>query len=96
MYMGRVVDPPADQVFARRPTPTPGRAVAHSPLPALPRRAERLGGEPRSPIDPDPHALAGLHGPLPRCKRILRDHAPELVATRPGQAARWPYPIKAL
>jgi oligopeptide/dipeptide ABC transporter ATP-binding protein len=98
MYMGRVVETgPSGQIF-RSPSHPYTRALL-SAIPRLPGHAqgsaERLEGEPRSPVDPDPNACR-LHGRCPLQTHYCATHAPDLVETGPGQAARCHYPIPAL
>ena len=97
MYMGWVVETgPADQVF-RAPTHPYTQALL-SAIPRLPgaRRTapSRLGGEPRSPVDPDPNACR-LHGRCPIQTDYCATHAPPLQPTGPGQAARCHFPLQA-
>ena len=69
-----------------------------SAIPRLPRRAraapERLVGEARSPVDPDPHACR-LHGRCPREAARCAADAPELREVAPGQRARCHFPLEA-
>jgi oligopeptide/dipeptide ABC transporter ATP-binding protein len=69
MYLGRVMEEgPAEQVFAAPAHPYTRALVGAVSVPGRRRgageRPPRLAGEPRSPIDPDPHACR-FHGRCP-------------------------------
>jgi oligopeptide/dipeptide ABC transporter ATP-binding protein len=95
MYLGRIVESgPAQQVFN-----SPAHPYTQALLSAVPKvgggtRGTRVGlpGEPRSPIDPDPH-ICPLYG---RCRRAT-DHCktemPPLREIAPGQFAACHYAV---
>ncbi len=95
MYLGRVVETgPAGQVF-NAPRHPYTRALL-SAIPRLPGAArvarERLDGEPRSPIDPDPRACR-LAGRCPFEAPLCTQGAPELLEVAPGQSVRCHFPL---
>jgi peptide/nickel transport system ATP-binding protein len=97
MYMGKVVESGlAEQVF-KAPSHPYTRALL-SAIPRLPGvargRPERLQGEPRSPVDPDPRACR-LHGRCPRGTDFCATTPPELREVALGQLASCHFPITA-
>jgi oligopeptide/dipeptide ABC transporter ATP-binding protein len=92
MYLGRVAEEgPAHAVFDRAAHPY-ARALAAS----LPRLGEAprpalLVGEPRSPVNPDPHACR-LHGRCPRQTALCIQAMPLLLTTGPGRRAACHHP----
>jgi peptide/nickel transport system ATP-binding protein len=96
MYLGKVVETgPAEQVF-NAPRHPYTRALL-SAIPRLPGNAriarERLEGEPRSPIDPDPFAcrlLGRCRFATERCGQV----PPELREVAQGHLARCHYPLE--
>jgi peptide/nickel transport system ATP-binding protein len=97
MYLGKVVESgPAEQVFNTPRHPYTAALLSAIPrLPGVPRPApERLLGEPRSPVDPDPRACR-LHGRCPRGTDFCAVNPPELCEVAPGQQARCHFPLEA-
>ncbi len=96
MYLGRVVEQgPAEQVF-RAPC-HPYTAALLSAIPRLPGQprppSQLLEGEPRSPVDPDPHACR-LAGRCPREQPLCTRQAPELRDIAAGQRVACHFPIE--
>jgi oligopeptide/dipeptide ABC transporter ATP-binding protein len=98
MYLGHVVESgPADRVFA-----TPAHPYTQALLSAVPKpgaaggRSTRIGlpGEPRSPINPDPH-ICPLYGRCGRATEKCSTAMPALRAVAPGQFVACHYPITA-
>jgi peptide/nickel transport system ATP-binding protein len=95
MYMGKVMESgPAQQVFKAPRHPYTQALISAIPrLPGVARgQPERLQGEPRSPVDPDPHACR-LHGRCPRGTDFCATTPPELREVTPGQFVRCHFPI---
>lgn len=89
MYLGKIVEAgPADQVFA-----APAHPYTRALLDSIPsfepgaRQARlRLGGEPRSPIDPDPK-VCRFYGRCPRGEDLCRSELPGLAGDANRQVA---------
>ena len=86
MYLGKIVElAPVERIFA-----APAHPYTRALLSAIPgeRRFERvrLGGEPRSPIDPDPDACR-FHGRCPIGQELCARSAPELTERHGHTAA---------
>jgi oligopeptide/dipeptide ABC transporter ATP-binding protein len=95
MYLGQIVETgPAEQVFRTPSHPYTAALLSAIPrLPGAPRPPlQRLEGEPRSPVDPDPHACR-LHGRCPREQPRCATEAPELRDIAAGQQARCHFPL---
>jgi len=95
MYLGQVVEEgPAEEVF-RHPRHPYTRALL-SAIPRLPGTPkpppERLPGEPRSPIDPDPMACR-FYGRCPRQEDFCAVRPPALAELSPGHRARCHLPV---
>lgn len=94
MYLGQVVEEgPARKVFAAPRHPYTAALLSARPGPAR-GPILRLEGEPRSPVDPDPHACR-LHGRCPRGTGFCATHPPVLCPVAPGQQARCHFPLEA-
>jgi oligopeptide/dipeptide ABC transporter ATP-binding protein len=96
MYLGHIVESgPADRVFAAPAHPYTQALLSAVPKPgAAGGRSTRIGlpGEPRSPIDPDPH-ICPLYG---RCGRATEKCVTAMPALREiacGRFAACHYPI---
>jgi oligopeptide/dipeptide ABC transporter ATP-binding protein len=98
MYLGHIVESgPADRVFAE-----PRHPYTQALLSAVPKpggaggRSTRIGlpGEPRSPIDPDPH-ICPLYGRCGRAAEKCTTAMPVLREITRGQFAACHYPITA-
>ncbi len=94
MYLGKIVETgPAGAVFA-----SPRHPYTRALVSAIPRigvrdaEAERLDGEPRSPIDPDPRACR-FHGRCPIERGVCATDPPALRALEPGREARCHFPL---
>jgi oligopeptide/dipeptide ABC transporter ATP-binding protein len=95
MYLGRIVETgPAGQVF--RAPRHPYTAALLSAIPRLPGMErpplQRLEGEPRSPVDPDPLACR-LAGRCPREQPRCTQEAPALRDVAAAQQARCHFPL---
>ena len=97
MYLGKIVETGAAEQVFRAPC-HPYTAALISAIPRLPGVArpptQRLEGEPRSPVDPDPHACR-LAGRCPREQPRCTGEAPALRDVAAGQQARCHFPLNA-
>ena len=97
MYMGRIVETgEAQQVFRAPCHPYTAALLSAIPrLPGAPRPPmQRLEGEPRSPVDPDPNTCR-LAGRCPREQKRCTVEPPELRDVAAGQSARCHFPLNA-
>lgn len=97
MYLGQIVETgPAESIF-RAPAHPYSRALL-SAIPRLPGQPrpprERLEGEPKSPIDPDPNACR-FYGRCSRQQDICARVAPQLDEVAPARSARCHFPVGA-
>jgi oligopeptide/dipeptide ABC transporter ATP-binding protein len=95
MYLGRIVESgPAESVFRHPRHPYTQALLSAIPrLPGLARPpAQRLSGEPQSPIDPDPMACR-FYGRCPRQQDVCRVNPPQLDELAPGHSARCHFPV---
>ena len=98
MYLGQAIETgPAEQVF-RAPRHPYTRALL-SAIPRMPGAArpvaERLDGEPRSPIDPDPVACR-LLGRCSRATELCATTTPPMQPVVVDQSARCHHPLEAV
>jgi oligopeptide/dipeptide ABC transporter ATP-binding protein len=80
MYLGKIVESgPADQLFERPLHPYTNALLGSIPQVDPQQRGARLrlAGEPRSPIDPDPHACR-FHGRCPIGQARCAEEMPAL------------------
>jgi oligopeptide/dipeptide ABC transporter ATP-binding protein len=89
MYLGRIVEEgSAAEIFARPRHPYTQALVASLPDPSPERTPLRLTGEPRSPVDPDPH-VCRFFGRCPRGESRCETEYPALrqIGESPGVTA---------
>ena len=87
MYLGKIVEQgPADVLFAAPRHPYTQALVASIPTIGGARDKPVLAGEPRSPVDPDPH-VCRFFGRCPRQVERCRTQAPLLYDVGPGHQA---------
>ena len=95
MYLGQVVESGVAREVFRAPRHPYTRALlsAVPRLPGAPRPPrERLEGEPRSPVDPDPNACR-LLGRCAFATELCGRVAPRLEEVAPGRLARCHHPV---
>lgn len=88
MYLGRIVEQgPAQALFRRAAHPYTQALIKAIPsIGGRPEEREVLAGEPRSPIDPDPHVCRFV-GRCPKQTDRCRTERPQLRAVAPGHEA---------
>jgi len=93
MYLGRIVEmAPVDALFAAPRHPYT-RALIDA-IPGRARKAPKLEGEPRSPIDPDPD-VCRFFGRCPRGDQQCRTTGPILTEMGPGHRVACHHPLPA-
>lgn len=93
MYLGKVVESgPVEEVFRRPRHPYTAALVAAIPQIGRRGQATRLGGEPRSPIDPDPR-VCRFDGRCPRSSERCRSEMPVLAALHADRHVACHHPL---
>ncbi|MBO0736021.1 MAG: ABC transporter ATP-binding protein [Alphaproteobacteria bacterium] len=93
MYLGRIIESgPAVQLFAAPAHPYTQALLSALPNPGARRTRIALAGEPRSPIDPDPH-ICRLYGRCPRATDLCRKVAPLLQQIAAGRLVACHHPV---
>jgi peptide/nickel transport system ATP-binding protein len=95
MYLGRIVESgPAGEVFGSPAHPYTRALLSAVPTPGVSSRDRRvaLPGEPRSPINPDPH-VCSLYGRCYRSTDRCKETMPSLDETVAGRSVACHFPI---
>ena len=94
MYLGKMVESgPADAMFRDPAHPYTKALISAIPnfAPGVKTIRDRLDGEPRSPIDPDP-AVCRFYGRCPKGQDLCRTQMPPLVPVGNGRLAACHFP----